>query len=409
MRDTDLYGQILGLQAPWFVEHVDLDVAKGRVDIRVEHEPGMRWPCPQCQRELACRDHADERVWRHLDTCQFGTYVHARIPRVDCPEHGVVQVSVPWAAARSRFTALMERWAIDGLKQCATIEGARSLLRLSWDELWGIMQRAVARGRARKQARVMPVVGVDEKAFKKGHSYMTVVCDAQEGCVEYVPEERTAEALSGFWQSLSEEQRAGTEAIVMDMWPAYIHSTLEHVPQAEEKIVFDRFHIMMHVSRAVDTVRKLENRQLAAEDDERLKGTKYLWLYSKENLPEHRRAEFRTLFKQELKVGRAWAIKEALRSLWHYRSEGWARRYFKRWFFWATHSRLLAIRNVAYMLKAHLDNIVTYCRHRVTNAVAEGLNSRIMAIKRRACGYRNPEHFTTAIYFFCGGLDLYPR
>lgn len=409
MRDTDLYGQILGLQAPWLVEHVDLDVSKGRVDIRLEHEPAARWRCPQCQRELACRDHADERVWRHLDTCQFGTYVHARIPRVDCPEHGVMQVSVPWAAARSRFTLLMERWSIDVLKQCATIEGARSLLRLSWDELWGIMSRAVARGRARKQARVIPVIGVDEKAFKKGHSYMTVVCDAQEGCVEYVAEERTAEALSGFWQSLSEESRAGIEAVVMDMWPAYINSTLEHVPQADEKIVFDRFHIMMHVSRAVDTVRKQENRQLAAEDDERLKGTKYLWLYSKENLPEHRRAEFKTLFNQDLKVGRAWAIKEALRSLWHYQSEGWARRYFKRWFFWATHSRLPAIREVAYTLKAHLDNIVTYCRHRVTNAVAEGLNSKIMAIKRRACGYRNPEHFKTAIYFFCGGLDLYPR
>jgi len=231
MRDTDLYGQILGLQAPWFVKHVDLDVAKGRVDIWVEHEPGVRWTCPQCQRELACRDHAEERVWRHLDTCQFGTYVHARIARVECPEHGVVQVSVPWAAARSRFTALMERWAVDVLKQCATIEGARSLLRLSWDELWGIMSRAVARGRARKRSRVMPVIGVDEKAFKKGHSYMTVVCDAQEGCVEYVAEARTAEALSGFWQSLSEEQRAGIEAIVMDMWPAYIHSTVTVNPK----------------------------------------------------------------------------------------------------------------------------------------------------------------------------------
>ena len=99
--------------------------------------------------------------------------------------------------------------------------------------------------------------------------------------------------MSGFWQSLSNEQRAGIEAIVMDMWPAYINSTLEHVPQADQKVVFDRFHIMMHLSRAVDTVRKQEHRQLAAEDDERLKATKYLWLYSKENLPEHRRAEFK--------------------------------------------------------------------------------------------------------------------
>ena len=116
--------EIIGRHFSIFYPHVDIAagkpsweldeaVAKGRVDIRVEHEPAARWTCPQCQRELACRDHAEERVWRHLDTCQFGTYVHARIPRVDCPEHGVVQVNVPWAAARSRFTLLMERWSID--------------------------------------------------------------------------------------------------------------------------------------------------------------------------------------------------------------------------------------------------------------------------------------------------------
>ena len=409
MRDIDLYGQILGLQAPWSVKQVELDVAKGRVDIWLEHEAGERWRCVQCARELPCRDHAEERVWRHLDTCQFGTYVHARVPRVDCPEHGVAQVSVPWATARSRFTLLMERWAIDVLKQCATIEGARVLLRLSWDELWGIMHRAVARGRARKQARVIPVIGVDEKAFRKGHSYMTVVCDGQQGCVEYVAAERTEESLAGYWRSLSAEQRAGIEAVVMDMWPAYINATEAHVPQAHHKIVFDRFHLMMHMGKAVDTVRKQENRELLAQDDERLKGTKYLWLYSKENLPEWRRKEFKLLFRQQLKVARAWALKEALRRLWDYHSEGWARRYFQRWYFWATHARLPAIRDVARTFKSHLDNIVTYCRHRVTNAVAEGLNSKIMAIKRRACGYRNPEHFKTAIYFFCGGLDLYPR
>ena len=409
MRDTDLYGQILGLQTPWSVKDVDLDVSKGRVDIWLQHEPGARWRCAQCERELPCRDHAEERVWRHLDTCQFGTYVHARVPRVDCPEHGVAQVSVPWASARSRFTLLMERWAIDVLKQCATIEGARTLLRLSWDELWGIMHRAVARGRARKQARVIPIVGVDEKAFKKGQSYVTVVCDVQGACVEHVAEERKEESLAEYFRTLSPDQLAGIEAVVMDMWQPYVNATCTHVPEADKKIVFDRFHIMMHMGKAVDTVRKLENRQLLADDDERLKGTKYLWLYSKENLPASRRAAFQALFGQDLKVARAWAIKEALRTLWHYRSESWARRYFRRWYFWATRARLPAVRDVARTLKAHLDYIVTYCRHRVTNAVAEGLNSKIMAIKRRACGYRNPEHFKTAIYFFCGGLDLYPR
>ena len=145
MKDTDLYFRILGLTEPWFVEAVELDTAEGRVDIRVEHGPGVRWFCPTCGRELACGDHAEPRVWRHLDTCQFKTFLHARIPRVDCPEHGVLQVNVPWAESKARFTILMERLIIDVLTECATVTGARRILRITWDEAWGVMERAVRR------------------------------------------------------------------------------------------------------------------------------------------------------------------------------------------------------------------------------------------------------------------------
>ncbi|MEE9533092.1 MAG: ISL3 family transposase [Acidimicrobiia bacterium] len=409
MRDIELYRQILGLEVPWFVSRVELKVEEERVEVWVEHDRGERWTCPRCGRELGCRDHAAERTWRHLDTCQFQTFLHARIPRVDCPEHGVVQVGVPWAEAGSRFTLLMERLVIDVLQQCTTVQGARRILRLSWDQVWGVMSRAVARGQARKKIRVMPLIGVDEKAFRKGHRYMTVVCDLEQASVEYVAEDRTIESLSGFWRSLTPEQLEGTEAVAMDMWGPYIQSTLAAVPDAARKIVFDRFHIMGHLCKAVDTVRKQEHRALRAVGDETLKGTKYLWLYSEENLPDRLRPTLEALKEHELKVGRAWAIKESLRQLWDYVREGWARRFFRQWFWWATHSRLGPVRKVAHMLRKYLDNIVTYCRHRITNAVAEGLNSKIMSIKRRAGGFRNPENFKTAIYFYCGGLDLYPR
>ena len=86
------------------------------------------------RRELGCRDHADERSWRHLDTCQFHTILHARIPRIDCPTHSVRQVRVPWAEARGRFTLLLERLIIDVIQQCSTLTGACRLLRISWDE-----------------------------------------------------------------------------------------------------------------------------------------------------------------------------------------------------------------------------------------------------------------------------------
>lgn len=195
----------------------------------------------------------------------------------------------------------------------------------------------------------------------------------------------------------------------MDMWTPYIQATIKGVPDADGKIVFDRFHIMNHMVKAVDKVRRQEHRRLSAAGDDTLKGTKYLRLYSEENLPYKHRPTLETLKELNLKVGRAWAIKESLRSLWNYSQEGWARRFFKKWFAWAAHSRLEPIRKVAVMIQTHLSNILTYCRHRVTNAVAEGLNSKIMASRRRACGYRNKEHFKTAIYFFCGGLSLYQR
>jgi transposase len=409
MRDTELYARVLGLEVPWSVKRVDLKLEAMRVEVLVEHARGKRWPCPECGRELAVRDHAEERAWRHLDTCQFSTYLKARVPRVDCPEHGVLQVRVPWAEARSRFTLLMEAFVIDVLLECTTITGACEIVGLSWDEVWGIMRRAVARGQSRKIARVIPYIGVDEKAIRKGQRYMTVVCDVEEGTVEHVADDREIKSLDEFWESRTPEQLEGIKGVAMDMWAPYIVSTLEAVPEARKKIVFDRFHIMMHVGKAVDQVRKWEHRALLAAGDETLKGTKYLWLYSAENLPPGHRQTFAALFRLDLKVARAWALKESLRVLWSYFREGWARRFFARWFWRATHSRLEPMRDLAHRLRNHLPNILTYCRLGLTNAVAEGLNSKIMTIKRRACGFANPEHFRTAIYFYCGGLDLYPR
>src|SRR4051794_29317989 len=97
MRDTDLYRQLLGLEAPWTVTRVELNAKDQRVDVFAEHAAGTRWPCPECGAQLAGYDHAAERSWRHLDSCQFMTYLHASPPRVNCPEHGVRQVRLPWA------------------------------------------------------------------------------------------------------------------------------------------------------------------------------------------------------------------------------------------------------------------------------------------------------------------------
>jgi transposase len=412
MRDTELYQQILGLERPWRVEAVQLNIAEKRVDVHLIHAEGQRWPCPDCARELAGYDHAEERVWRHLDTCQFQTHLHARVPRVNCPAHGIKQVAVPWAEPRGRFTLLMERLIIDVLQETGTVSGAVALLGITWDQGWAVMQRAVERGQERKEAKVLEKIGVDEKAFKKGQSYMTLVCDLDGATVEHVAEGRTTESLAGFYRSLSEAQLWGIKAVAMDMWDPYVQATLQYVPIGFYRIVFDRFHIMQHLNDAVDKVRLGEHRDLQASggaDADLLKGTKHLWLYARENLPDQHRARWRQLAGLNLKVGRAWALKETLRSLWDYTTEGWARRFFNRWYGWAVRSRLSPLKKVARMLKGRLEQIINYCHAPVTNGVAEGINSKIMTIKRKACGFANPAHFKTAIYFHCGGLDLYPR
>lgn len=409
MQDTKLFETILGITSPWHISRVELQTHERRVDLWLEHEP-TRWPCPECGTELAGFDHADERTWRHLDTCQFQTHLHAEIPRVQCPTHGVKQVRVPWAEARSRFTLLMERLVIDLILQCSTIKGACAIAAISWDEAWGIMQRAVARGQRRKEARPITYIGVDEKAFRKGHRYHTVVCDLARSTVEFVAEDRKTESLAAYYERLTDEQKAALQAVAMDMWEPYIGATRDRLPDGEARIVFDRFHIMREMTKAVDTVRKQEHREfLRAGEDSPLIGTKYVWLFSDERRPEYHAETFATLQTLNLKVGRAWAIKEALRTLWTYRQTAAVKRFFKDWYGWAVRSRLEPVKKVAATLKRHLDGVLRFVTHPITNGVAEGLNSKIMSIKRKAGGFRNPANFTTAIYFHCGGLDLYPR
>jgi transposase len=208
---------------------------------------------------------------------------------------------------------------------------------------------------------------------------------------------------------LSSEQVKSIECIAMDMWQPYIRATHEHVPLAGEKIVFDRFHVMKLATDAVDKVRRTEHKALMREGNDTLKRTKHLWLYSEKNVPAKRAERFESIKQLNLKTSRAWAIKETLRDLWAYTYRGAARNFFEWWFGWARRSKLAPIKKLATTLKQHLDGILTYCKHGVTNGVTEGINSTIMTIKRLAGGFRNPDNFKTAIYFHCGGLDLHPR
>jgi transposase len=243
VRDIEFYAQVLGLTDPWYVEDVDLSVENKRVDITVSHHEGQLWACPACEAELPVFDHSEKRAWRHLDTGGFPTWLHAQPPRVKCPTDGVRQVRLPWAEPRSRFTMAFERFAIDVLKE-TDISGAANILKMTWDECWGIMERAVTRGKAAKKHQVPSLIGVDEKAARKGHSYLTLVYDIAGGTVEYIADDRKQSSLDGYFDAFSPAERDTITAVAMDMWEPYINSVKEHLSGAENKIVFDRFHIM---------------------------------------------------------------------------------------------------------------------------------------------------------------------
>jgi transposase len=404
VNDRQLYATILGIESPWRVTDVRLDLAKGDVFVRVETSEAR---CPECN-EKRPRHDSRHRRWRHLDTCQYRTVIESDVPRVSCPEHGVKQVRVPWAEPGSKNTLLFEALLIYWLQE-ATPNAVARRFGMSWSTVNDIMKRAVARGLARREAVKPEQICVDETSFQKRHEYVTVVTDMDSGDVLHVADDRKATSLESFYKTLPEDVRAAIRTVAMDMSGPFIKATREHIPDADEKIAFDRFHVAMSLGDAVSKVRREENKALRANGDDRLVGTRYLWLMNPDNMSEEAwNDRFSQLRASNLRTARAWAIKEEAAGLWHYKSHGWALKAWTRWLGWASRCRLQPIIKVAGTIRRHLWGILNAVVSGATNATAEGINAGIQRLKKRACGYRSREAFRTAIYFHFGGLDLLP-
>jgi transposase len=412
MRDIDLYQLLLGLTRPWRVTSVDVVPAippslLGEITVRVEYPSAEPLHCPECEAIVPGYDSRPRR-WRHLNTMQWKTFIASDVPRVNCPEHGIKQIRVAWAEDQSRFTAMFEAFTIDVLQCVRSKVQAERLTGLSWDQVDRVMHQAVARGLSRREIEEILYLGIDEKSFGKGHDYASVLCDLSSPRVLEVVPERTKSAAITLFRAVPEKQRAAVKAIAMDMWPNFMEAKAEVFPEAET--VHDKFHVVRELTKAVDTVRKGEHRQMKQDGrPELLKKTKYLWLKRPENWTDKQREHFESLKIDALQVGRAWSIKEAFEGFWDYVYAGSARKFFDRWYFWATHSRLKPMIEAARTLKRHLPGLLAYCRHRITNAVAEGMNSKIQLIKANARGFRNFEKYRVAILFHCGALSLYPH
>ena len=407
MRDTDLYGQILGVSTPWKVTDVSLRLADGEVEVLVEYGRGSKLACPKCG--AACsRYDSRRRRWRHLPTCQYKTILVADVPRVDCPAHGVKTIAVPWSDPGSGFTALFEALMIDWLRE-TTISAVARQLGVTWDQVSGVMERAVRRGLARRDLKVPRRLGVDETSFQKRHEYVTVVADLDGGCVHYVADGRKKGALGAYFDQFSDEDRQQIESVAMDMWGPYITDTLAALPDADTKIAFDKFHVAMHLGKAVDQVRRDESRALFSAGDPSLRKTRYLWLFHPDNLGEERTVQLGQLIKKAIKTGRAWMIKELGMEMWEAMSRRDAMEIFDAFYSWAIRSRLEPIKRAAKTIKNHLAGVLNAIEMGVTNARLEGINTVIQGLKRAARGFRNRDRFRNAIYFHLGGLDLYPE
>src|SRR6202140_4883094 len=370
MKDTKFFEQALELVAPWKVVDVNMDLAAKKVEVKVDCGSAEMWLDPQSGQRLHIHGY-EQRRWRHLPTMQFETIIVAQVPRLKYPDGHTEFVKVPWADKHSQWTMLFERLAVEVLQACRSLSQACDLLNLDWRSAHRMMQRAVQRGLEARQLEGLRRVGLDEKSFGLGQRYVSVLSDLDLSRVlEVVPGNDTQSGCA-LWQSLPQAQREKIEAAAMDMSAGFAAATAQQAPHVV--IVHDKFHVAKMLNGAVDRVRRNEQKELLNQDDARLIGSRQLWLYNPINLKDERAEEFERLIQSELKTSRAWMLKESFAGFWQQEGRWHAQGYFSKWYSRARRSRLEPVKQVAKSLKNHLDGLLNYFIHPITNAVTEDL------------------------------------
>ena len=405
MDTSHLFTAALQLQSPWKVGSVDFrDVGDGRQELHIAigFEAGSRFCCPEpgCG-ETVCPVHdTRERTWRHPDFFRYKAFIHAGVPRVSCPVHGVRTVPVPWARPGSGFTLLFEAWEVEMARHLPAGTLAEQLDETD-TRLWRFIAHYVDEARALLDYTGVEAIGIDETS-RKGHNYITVVADLVEHDVINVPPGKDSATVERFARDFMDHNGVPeyVRLVTCDMSLGFQKGIREHLPNARR--IIDKFHVVKHANEAVDKVRKTEGRS-----NPLLKRTKYLWLRNEESLTELQLETRRNLTRQRLKTGRACRMREVLQDVYADSptpSEAWVRLH--RLCSWMMHSRLEPMKDFARMIRRHFTEIVAYFEHPYTNAVLEGVNSVIQNVKRRARGFRNMDSFATMIYLTCGKLDL---
>jgi transposase len=400
MRDTSLLQLALGLTPPWTVSRSDFDPEAHRLDIQIDFTPGSRFACPVCGAADCPAYDTERKTWRHLNFFQHQAYLTARVPRIRCETCGIKTVKVPWARPDSGFTLLFEALVMTMVSAMPVAAVAR-IVGEHDTRLWRVVHHYVDQARARIDTSDVTRIAIDETAARRGHDYITLFADIDQARVLFATAGKDAATVAAFADDLlahGGEPEAIAE-VCIDMSPAFIKGVAENLPEAA--VTFDKFHAVKIVNDAVDQVRRGEQKRQNV-----LKGTRYIWLRNPANLSERQQAILDALPTHHLKTARAYQMRLAFQDLYQQDSPQQAAQYLKRWYFWATHSRLSPMIDAAHTVKRHWDGIMRWFDSKIANGLIEGINSLVQAAKAKARGYRSIRNLKAMVYLLAGKLDL---
>jgi transposase len=402
MTQEQLFAAALGLQAPWFIEKVNLelgDSGKAReLHIHINFGRGHRFKVGE--EDLPVYDHV-ERKWRHLNFFQHQCYLHAQVPRVKTSAGTTLQVEVPWARPGSSFTLLFEAFAMSLASASMSLTEAGRTMGTDGRVVGRIISWYVEKALLEQPLEPVETVSIDETSVKKGHHYFTVLTDVERKKVVGVgigKDHVAVKAAIGQMKARGASAETIT-AVAVDLSPAYTSAVLDQLPNAE--LVYDRFHVEQMLSKAVDTVRKLEQ-----DESKLLKKSKYLWLRNQSSLTHKQKDKIHYLQRAFPSLGLAYRLKELFKEVYNTTVPEDAIEAMEEWLDMATASGIGPIIKFCGSLKAHWSGILAFFHKRITSAFAERTNLKIQEIKRTARGYRNIQNYIAMIYFHLGRLEL---
>ncbi len=400
MPNASLIRRTLGLKG----HHVEKVTDKGdEIVVELIARKRSRPICSGCGKKVPGYDTLSLRHWRHVPLWGIPVTLQYRPRRGDCPRCGVTVEEMPWNTGKSRLSLPLVI-VLATYARILSFEEVARLCSVHWNTVRAAVKAAVDYGLAHRDTTGVIAIGTDEISRRKGHTYVTMVYDLTHMRLLWCGDGRELATLKSFFEYWGKERCEAIRAVCMDMLPGYERAVRESVPHA--LIVFDKFHIAQQLMRAVDTVRKEEARRLREEGNEVLKKTKYIWLKNPENLTENQRLRLSELEKMNLKVNRAYLLKEGFRHFWDYTYRRNAEKYLDWWLWRATHSRLDPMRDFAWMIRRHEEEILNYFKAPITNAAVEGMNRKAKVVSQRAYGYRTFGTFQLALYHVMGDLPM---